>query len=252
MASLLLSNPSLSSLFIPKKLSISANLKRPSTVRVLSFRNPTYGEDARSEANGPKFPRMKVRDPYRRLGVSRDASEEEIWGSRNFLLAQYARQERSEESIEAAFEKLLMDSFVHQKKKKINLKSRLKKKVEESPPWFKNLLGFVEVPPTVIVFRRLFLFAFIAGWSIMNSAETGPAFQVAISLATCVYFLNDKKKSLAKSFIIGLGLLAVGWICGSFLVPTIPPALLPPAWTLELQTSLVTYVFLFLGCTFLK
>lgn len=128
---------------------------------------------------------MKVRDPYRRLGVSRDASEEEIWGSRNFLLAQYAGNERSAESIEAAFEKLLMDSYVHQKKKKINLKSRLKKKVEESPPWFKNLLGFVEVPPTVIVFRRLFLFAFIAGWSIMNSAETGPAFQVCFNLHCC-------------------------------------------------------------------
>jgi len=128
--------------------------------------------------NVPKFPRVSVWDPYRRLGVSRDASEEEIWGSRNFLLQQYAGHERSVESIEAAFENILMASFVQRRKTKINLKSKLKKKVEESPPWVKNVLNIVEFPPTEIILRRLFLFAFMGGWSIMNSAETGPAFQV--------------------------------------------------------------------------
>lgn len=71
-----------------------------------------------------------------------------------------------------------MASFTQRKKTKINLKSKLKKKVEESPPWVKNLLNFVEVPPIEVIFRRLFLFAFMGGWSIMNSAEGGPAFQV--------------------------------------------------------------------------
>lgn len=71
-----------------------------------------------------------------------------------------------------------MASFVQRRKTKINLKSKLKKKVEESPPWVKNLLSFVELPPTEVILRRLFLFGFMGGWSIMNSAETGPAFQV--------------------------------------------------------------------------
>lgn len=130
--------------------------------------------------SAPTFPRLNVWDPYKRLGISTDASEEEIWGSRNFLLQQYSGHERSEESIEAAFEKLLMASFQQRKKTKINLKSRLKKKVEESPPWVQNLLNFVELPPTDVIFRRLFLFAFMGGWSIMNSAEGGPAFQVCL------------------------------------------------------------------------
>ena len=131
---------------------------------------------------------MRVWDPYRRLGVSHDASEEEIWGSRNFLLEQYAGHESSAESIEAAFEKILMTSFQLRKKTKINLKSRLKKKVEESPPWVKNLLDFVELPPKDVIFRRLFLFAFMGGWSIMNSAEGGPAFQVCYTFP--ILFFN--------------------------------------------------------------
>ncbi|MBA0644127.1 hypothetical protein Goklo_028336 [Gossypium klotzschianum] len=205
-----------------------------------------------SGCNAPTFPRIRVWDPYKRLGISPYASEEEIWSARNFLLEQYAGHERSKESIEAAFEKLLMASFQHRKKTKINLKSRLKKKVEESPPWIKNLLNFVELPPMEVIFRRLFLFAFTGGWSIMNSSEGGPAFQVAVSLAACIYFLNEKTKSLGRAFVIGLGALATGWICGSIFVPMIPTVLIHPTWTLELLTSLVAYGFLFLACTFLK
>ncbi|KAF5194580.1 Chaperone-like protein of por1 protein [Thalictrum thalictroides] len=222
------------------------------------LRIPRCAMDATSSSYGeslgsvPKFPRMRVWDPYKRLGISNDASEDEIWSSRNFLVEQYAGHERSEESIEAAFEKILMNSFKERKKTKFNLKTRLKRKVEESPSWVKNLLDFVELPPPVIIMRRLFLFAFMGAWSIMNSADAGPAFQVAISLGACIYFLNDKTKSLTRAFILGFGALVVGWVCGSLLVPMVPAVLLQPNWTLELLTSLVVYVFLFLSCTFLK
>ncbi|KAK4800135.1 hypothetical protein SAY86_025500 [Trapa natans] len=244
-----ISSTNFSTPFLSQKLSSATNSKKAmNSVAAAAAKGPRCAV----EGNVPKFPRINVWDPYKRLGISSSASEEEIWGSRNFLLQQYAGHERSEETIEAAFEKLLMASFQLRKKTKINLKSRLKKKVEESPPWIKNLLNFVVLPPTDVIFRRLFLFAFMGGWSIMNSAEGGPAFQVAVSLAACVYFLNEKTKSLGRAFTIGLASLVTGWVCGSIVVPMVPTALLQPTWTLELLTSLVAYVFLFLGCTFLK
>lgn len=251
MASLSLSSPNFPTAFLSKKLPLRENTRNFTTFRHVSFRTKC-AVDTPYGGNVPKFPRVSVWDPYRRLGVSRDASEEEIWGSRNFLLQQYAGHERSVESIEAAFENILMASFVQRRKTKINLKSKLKKKVEESPPWVKNVLNIVEFPPTEIILRRLFLFAFMGGWSIMNSAETGPAFQVAISLAACIYFLNEKTKSLARAFVIGFGALVAGWVSGSLLVPNIPTMLLRPTWSLELLTSLVVYFFLFIGCTFFK
>ncbi|XP_050236457.1 protein CHAPERONE-LIKE PROTEIN OF POR1, chloroplastic isoform X2 [Mercurialis annua] len=255
--SLVLSNPTLSSPFLPNKPKYeqSTNIR---TVCSPISRIPRKSQrircavDAPYEGNIPKFTRMNVWNPYKRLGVSPYASEEEIWSARNFLLEQYAGNERSEESIEEAFEKLLMTSFKERKKTKINLKTRLKKKVEESPPWVKNILNFVELPPLEVIFRRLFLFAFMGGWSIMTASESGPAFQVAVSLAACIYFLNEKTKSLGRAFTIGLGALAAGWVCGSIVVPMIPTVLLQPTWTLELMTSLVGYIFLFVACTFLK
>ncbi|CAN1856601.1 Protein CHAPERONE-LIKE PROTEIN OF POR1, chloroplastic [Linum perenne] len=259
MTSFLVSNPNLSPSFLArtakglqkKNAKLLSYSPLPNCSRRVTVVKCTW--DSPYEGNTQKFPRMKVWDPYKRLGVSPDASEEEVWDARNFLREQYAGHESSEESIEAAFEKLLMTSFKHRKKTKINLKTKLKKQVDESPAWVKNLLGFVEMPPMDIIFRRLFLFAFMGGWSIMNSADGGPAFQVvAVSLAACIYFLNEKTKSLGRAFIIGLGALATGWICGSVLVPMVPTFLIHPTWTLELMTSLVAYFFLFLGCTFLR
>ncbi|RWW90229.1 hypothetical protein BHE74_00000633, partial [Ensete ventricosum] len=165
--------------------------KVPRRTRVVAPRSPSCSMDVAlgggadggsydfsKKRNLPKFPRMNVWDPYERLGVTRDASQEEILDARNFLLNQYAGHESSVESIEAAYEKILMASFWKRKKSKINLKSRLKKKVEESPPWIKRLLDYVEMPPTDLILRRLFLFGFMGAWSVINTAETGPAFQV--------------------------------------------------------------------------
>lgn len=262
MEATLLSKPTLSSVFFGKKLWNRGNSKssrlsglnfsKRSLSRSFSLVAPNCAMDTAFEGNISKFPRANVWDPYKRLGISRDASEEEVWSSRNFLLDQYAGHEKSMESVEAAFEKILMSSFKNRKRTKINLKTRLKQKVEESPPWVKNLLSFVEKPPGAIILRRLFLFGFMAVWSVMNSAEAGPAFQVALSLGACIYFLNDKTKNIARASIIGFGALVFGWFTGSLLVPAIPSSLLQPTWTLELLTSLVAYVFLFIACTFFK
>ncbi|KAH9296820.1 hypothetical protein KI387_028502, partial [Taxus chinensis] len=133
--------------------------------------------DIAMPSHNPVFPRVNVWDPYKRLGVSRDASEEEILEARNFLLEQYAGDERSFESIEAAFEKIIMTSFRERKKSKINLKSKLKKKVDESPPWVRSIVDTVEIPDKKTIQNRAALFFIIAIWSVFRSFEGGPVFQ---------------------------------------------------------------------------
>ncbi|GAB2211582.1 hypothetical protein Droror1_Dr00024901 [Drosera rotundifolia] len=252
MGATLVLNPKFFTPFLGQKLSSHRSTKDASSCG-LNYKPPKCAIHSSEGGNVPKFTRMNTWDPYKRLGVSNHASEEEIWGSRNFLLQQYEGHERSVESIEAAFEKLLVQSFKARKASKMNLKSRLKKKVEESPPWLQSFLtNTVDLPPIPIIMRRLFLFSFITGWSIMNSAESGPAFQVAVALAASVYFLFDKSKNAGRGLAIGFGSLVAGWVCGSLLAPNIPTAILPSTWTLELLTSIVVYFFLFLGCTFFK
>lgn len=229
----------------------------PSRFRVFQFKSSITCTldnvyDGESKGYTAVFPRINVRDPYKVLGVGRDASEEEIQSARNFLAEQYAKHERSREAVEAAHDKIIMESFRARKKSKINLKSNLKKKVEESPPWVRNLLNIFEVPPSEVILQRAVFFALMGVWSVMNPAEGGPAFQVAVSLAGCVYLLNYRLKSIGRSFILGFGGLVVGWLLGSFFVPILPTAILPPNWSLEIITALISYVFMWLACTFLK
>lgn len=200
----------------------------------------------------PVFPRRNVRDPFKLLGVSPDASEEEIREAKNYLTEQYYGHEYSREAIEAAYEKIIMHSFRVRKASKINLKTNLKKKVEESPPWVQAILNMVEVPNKTITGQRAALFFLLGVWSVFNPAEGGPAFQVAVSLAACVYFINLRLQSLGRAFVLGLGSLVVGWVFGSILIPVIPPLLIPRTWSLELSTALVSYVFLWFSCTFLR
>jgi len=138
------------------------------------------------------FPRQQSWDPYKLLGVDHDASEEEVRSARNFLLKQYAGYEESEEAIEGAYDKIIMNSYSHRKHSKINLKSKIKKQVEESPSWVKALLGYFEVPSLEIISRRLAFFGFIAGWSIATSAESGPAFQVCFGFILYLSQFNFK------------------------------------------------------------
>ncbi|PNY13719.1 hypothetical protein L195_g010383 [Trifolium pratense] len=57
------------------------------------------------------FPRINVNDPYKRLGISKEASEEEIQGARNFLIQKYAGHKPSVDSIESAHDKIIMQKF---------------------------------------------------------------------------------------------------------------------------------------------
>ncbi|PKU85343.1 hypothetical protein MA16_Dca003082 [Dendrobium catenatum] len=58
--------------------------------------------------------------------------------------------------------------------------------------------------------------------------------------------------NVPRAAITGFAALAIGWIVGSTVVPMLPSVLLQQTWSLELLTSLVSYVFLFSACTFLK
>ncbi|KAJ7561942.1 hypothetical protein O6H91_03G048500 [Diphasiastrum complanatum] len=227
---------------------------RPNHILTMGYAmDATVGDDA-DEIPGPPpvFPRIYVRDPYKLLGISHDASEMEVQEARTYLMNEYGRHERSREAIDAAHDKIIFASYRERKRSKINLKSNLKKKLSESPVWVQKLANLIEVPTSTIIMRRAALFALLAIWSIMKSAEGGPAFQVAVSLGLCIYFINDRVKSLGRAAILGLGSLVVGWLFGSFVVPALPTYLLPRSWSLELLTALISYVCLWFACTFLK
>ncbi|GBF95022.1 hypothetical protein Rsub_07523 [Raphidocelis subcapitata] len=57
------------------------------------------------------FPRRRERDPYRLLGIEREASFDEVQDARNYLFERYKWDEPSREAIEAAFDTLLQTHY---------------------------------------------------------------------------------------------------------------------------------------------
>ncbi|KAF3528993.1 hypothetical protein DY000_02039395 [Brassica cretica] len=72
------------------------------------------------------FPRINVRDPYKRLGISKMASEDEIQGARNFLIQQYAGHIPSVDAIESAHDKIIMQKFHERKNPKIDITKKVR------------------------------------------------------------------------------------------------------------------------------
>ena len=94
----------------------------------------------------------------------------------------------------------------------------------------------------------------MAGWAIVQSSSSGPAFQMAISFGLTVYFLNEKrggdKAMLGKAFINAFVALCLGWLVGSIFPVYIP--IFPQEWSPELVLSLFSFVSFFIFATFLK
>ncbi|KAF5832701.1 hypothetical protein DUNSADRAFT_11345 [Dunaliella salina] len=69
------------------------------------------GGEPAPEGGFQPFPRTRERNPYKLLGLSKDASFEEVQNARNFLYEQYRWHEPSRESIELAFEAILKETY---------------------------------------------------------------------------------------------------------------------------------------------
>ncbi|XWS45514.1 hypothetical protein CRYUN_Cryun15aG0143000 [Craigia yunnanensis] len=86
----------------------------------------SYGDMASESSGSAIFPRINIQDPYKRLGISREASEDKIRAARNFLISKYGGHKPSVDAIEAAHDKIIMQKFYERKNPKIDIKKKVR------------------------------------------------------------------------------------------------------------------------------
>jgi hypothetical protein len=137
---------------------------------------------------------VKERDPYRRLGIDAEASYEEVQDARNYLVDTYRGHSAGVESIEAAFDRIIQDKLNTRKKAKgLRLARKKERDPNYVPPFLERLKSRFERPDDQTIVRRAVIYAIMAGWAIVQSTSSGPAFQMAISFGLTVYFLHEKR-----------------------------------------------------------
>lgn len=179
----------------------------------------------------PVFPRINVKDSYKRLGISREASEEEIQAARNFLIEQYAGHKPSVDAIESAYDKILLESFRARRRPKINLKGKWKKVTDSR--LIKAICSRFEAPSRNLIIKTATLFLVLGIWSFLNPTEEGPVYQVAISLMASIYFIYSRLKNRLRACLYGLGAFLGSWVLGSFLMASVLPPVIKGARSLE-------------------
>lgn len=198
------------------------------------------------------FPRINVRDPYKRLGISREASEDEIQAARNFLIQNYAGHKPSVDAIESAHDKIIMQKFYDRKNPKINIKKKVREVTQSRA--VQAVMSRFRTPSTNFIIKTSAVFVVLGALTVLFPTEEGPTLQVAISLIATMYFIHDRLKNKLRAFLYGAGTFIFSWLFATFLmVSVIPPIpILRGLRSLEVTTSLLTYVLLWVSSTYLK
>ena len=142
-----------------------------------------------------------MKDPYQRLGVSKEASEEEIRAARNYLISNYAGHKPSVDAIESAHDKIIMQSFFDRKKPKVDLKKKFRELTQSSP--VKAVQARFQTPNNKVIWKTAVTFVLLGVLTLLFPTEEGPTLQVLVSCAANIYFLHQRLKSGWKSFFYG-------------------------------------------------
>lgn len=150
------------------------------------------------DAPAAVFPRIKERDPYKRLGVSRDASFEEVQEARNFLVEQYRDHDPSREAVELALDAILTERYKVRHRDGFRPPRRGRKGEAEGDaptlsPW-QRLRGAFEpsVPVTTLV-NDGSIFAALGAWAGWQAASSDPTLPMGAAIAFCAWKLYDKR-----------------------------------------------------------
>ncbi|XP_038891329.1 protein CHAPERONE-LIKE PROTEIN OF POR1, chloroplastic isoform X1 [Benincasa hispida] len=196
------------------------------------------------------FPRIHVRDPYKRLGISKEASEDEIQAARNFLIHRYAGHKESVDAIESAHDKIIMQKFYDRKNPKIDIKKKVRE-VNQSRV-VQAIRSRFQTPSTKFILKTSIAFLVLGILTILLPTEEGPTLQVAISLIATFYFLHDRLKSKLRAFLYGAGAFIFSWLLGTFFMVSVIPPVIKGLRGFEVTTSLITYILLWVSSTYLK
>lgn len=207
---------------------------------------------------------MSDQSPYEKLGVSEDASFDEIQDVRNRLLQQHGGDGSVREVIEAAYDAILMERLRMRQEGKIKVPERIRfpemrvpsspqtsqSLGQQSPAWLQRSL---DQPTLTDVLLPGALYLGLGATSLLYPGSGGQILQLSlvVGVGIGVYFLNRKEGKFGRAVLFTLVSLIVGLIAGGLLAGLILP--LPVInMTANQLSTLLTFILLWLVSSFLR
>lgn len=202
---------------------------------------------------------MTENSPYQVLGVSEDASFEEIQAARESLLRRMTPQsEEEQERVEQAYDMILMQRLKLRKEGKIAVPDRIRyaERAQELEPdvslppnthkivipeWMGR---FLDTPSGSDVLLPGIFFAVLCLAAIPARDLT---FVLALGVLNSLYFLYRKERRFFRSVLLGLGGLVGGWVISRGILVVVGGESFSSLWAVG-----VTFVVMWLVTAFLR
>ena len=209
---------------------------------------------------------MSDQNPYEKLGVSEDASFDEIQDVRNRLVEQYRGDTKRLEMIEASYDAILMERLRMRQEGKIKVPERIRfpearlqvplkesqAPRQQSPVWLQRMLDKPS-PRDVLLPGACYLG--LSAISVFYPTVGDQALQLALVLGVgiSIYFLKRKEGKFGRAVLLTLvglitGLIAGGLVANSLILPIQQFTHL----SVNQFSTVVTFVLLWLINSFLR
>jgi hypothetical protein len=202
---------------------------------------------------------------YEKLGVSEDATFDEIQAARDRLLQQYSGDSKHIEAVEAAYDAILMERLRMRQEGKIKVPEGIRfaeriaqappkensPPVQKSPEWLQRL---VDQPSATDIILPATVFLGLSALSILYTAASAQILQIAliVGVGTSFFFLYRKEKKFGRAVLLtGMGLVT-GLIAGGILGSVLLSQLSSIGISVEQFSTTVTFILLWLISSFLR
>ncbi len=208
---------------------------------------------------------MSDQNPYERLGVKENASFEEIQDAKQRLIQKYRDDSKILESIEAAYDAIIMERLKLRQEGKIKVPERIRfpEQSLEAPPnptsvpantspaWLQQL---IDTPSRADILWPALVFLVLAGMSVFSQSAEGSLLPLlmALGFGANIYFLNRKEQRFGRSVLITLIGLLLGIALGSGLAKLLGAPGGGIALAVDQFASVVTFCVFWLISSFLR
>lgn len=207
---------------------------------------------------------MSVQNPYEELGLTEDASFDEIKAARDRLLAESGGDRKRQEMLEAAYDAILMLRLRMRQEGKIKVPEGVRfperltasppstppTPVQQSPAWLQRL---IDTPSTKDVLLPAGLFGGLAALSVLMRANSSILqLTLALGIGLSLYFLNRKENLFGRAILLTLSGLLVGLLLGGLFYSLLSVPIASIALTDGQFITIVTLLLLWLVCSFLR
>ncbi|BDA75478.1 hypothetical protein RIVM261_032330 [Rivularia sp. IAM M-261] len=208
---------------------------------------------------------MSDQNPYEKLGVSEDATFEDIQNARSRLLEQCKGDSKRVELVEAAYDAVLMDRLRMRQEGKIKVPERIRfperiisappqeslSKRDQSPTWLNRML---DKPTPGDVVLPLVWYLGLSAISIFYKTTGDQVLQLSLILGVgiSVYFLNRKENRLGRAVLWTFAGLMIGLIGGGLIAAGLISQIAMVGISVDQFSTVFTFVLLWLISSFLR